>query len=102
MRMPYKGSSLRDASTARCACPAPTRSRRLTPSASRLHFRFFALAQLFALHLARGGHRQGVDELDLLRVFIGGKAAANVVLYFFGQPVRRRISRLQDDERFHD
>src|SRR5690349_20701187 len=85
---PYSGFSARSRSAARWACPAPVNRIRFTTSgcASRLlELGFFAPAQLLALHLAGGGHRQRIEELDLARVFVRREAASHVVLDFFHQ-----------------
>src|SRR5258706_1653980 len=95
-------------SAARCAWPAPTRTMRFTRGAGcrasrrRLELRFFALAELLALHLAGGGHRQRVDELDLARILVGREAAADMALDLIDQFTAAGKSGLQHDEGFDD
>ena len=49
------------------------------------------------LHLAGGGHGQGVDELDLLRVLVGRELAAHVLLQLRHQRVAGRMAGRQHD-----
>src|SRR5258706_14548920 len=95
-------------SAARCAWPAPTRTMRFTRGAGcrasrrRLELRFFALAELLALHLAGGGHRQRVDELDLARILVGREAAADMALGLLHQFPPPGKSGLLPDAGFGD
>src|SRR5260221_4634651 len=63
---------------------------------------FFALAQFLALHLAGGGHRKHIDEVDLAWVFVRREADAHVHLDLFNQRLRWRLAGLQHDERLDD
>src|SRR5690348_3812892 len=60
---------------------------------------FLELAQLLALHLARGGHRQGGDELDLARIFVRRKPPPHMSLYIGNHLVVSGETRLKHHER---
>src|SRR6185503_343675 len=48
--------------------------------------------------LAGGGHRQRIDELNLARVFVGRKKAADMILYLLNKIFRWWKSWLKHDE----
>src|SRR4051812_44337363 len=72
-----------------------------TAALSHPGFLFLLQAQDAALHLACRGHRQGVDELDLLRVFVGRELALDVHLQLRDELVVALRTGCEHDESFH-
>src|SRR5882762_766151 len=62
----------------------------------------FSQPQHPPLHLAGRGHRQAVDEFDLLRVFVRRELAAHVLLQLGLQRRRSLVPRGEHDEGLHD
>src|SRR5579859_6657343 len=100
-RAPSIGAPTRLRSTNACAWPPPSNSSCFTRVSPRLgpggQFRFLAPAQLLALHLAGGGHRQRLDELDFARVFVRREPPAHVPLNVILQRGRGLLPGLQHD-----
>src|SRR5262252_9586680 len=61
-----------------------------------------ALAKHAPLNLARGGHRQGIDEFDFLRVLVRRQELAHVELDVFLQRRGRPVPGGENDERLDD
>src|SRR6516225_6456373 len=81
--------------------PGPAGVRAIAASPLRLAQLAFALAlaKHAPLNLARGGHRQGIDEFDLLRILVRRQELAHVELNVFLQRRSRPVPGGENDER---
>src|SRR5438034_9215888 len=63
---------------------------------------FLSQPQHPPLHFSRGGHRQAVEELDFLGIFVGRELAAHVLLQLRLKRRRSLVARREHDEGLHD